>query len=610
MNPSPEKSTMSAPPPGAAEIAIRKRILDWCSGAFPFEVRDEAARIYHDYSNGQNSEEIEAYTTDLKFGTGGLRGVIGNGAGRMNRWTVGRVALALGQFLKQTYEHPSIVIAYDSRRMSVEFATTTAGIAASLGIHTHLFEGVAPTPLLSYAIRKLKASGGVVITASHNPPEYNGFKAYQEDGSQLVGEAQETIERNIDALKEWSEIPFLSEDDPRYKQHVSYIGEEIKKSYYNDVKGQLFVSSPSNPSKKSLQIVYSPLHGTGGPWLPPFLHHFGFDVHIVEEQAKPDGEFPTVKYPNPEEAEALHLCEETAIALNAGVFLATDPDADRMGAGIKQQEGSYFLLNGNQIGSIMCAYLCEKAKAKKKEDAAYHVIKTIVTTDLQREIAKENGVVIHDVLTGFKYIAEQMRYIEEGSHGYRQGVDRFLFGGEESYGYLPVDFVRDKDSLSSTLLFCEILAEKEDILSYLNQIYLKYGLYLELLKSVTMKGASGQEKIKTALDRIRSESPVGMVLGERKVVAFLDYLHQTKNGSPSPEEFQGLPASNVLQLILEPEGKLTIRPSGTEPKVKLYASLKAPEHPHSLDELETAKEALQNELISIAGIFFAKTGLG
>lgn len=586
---------------------IKKRILDWAGPTFPLEIREEAARAYGEYERGRITEEVDYYMTELRFGTGGLRGVIGNGPGRMNRWTVGRATLGLCRYLKSVYDNPSIVIAHDSRRMSREFALVTAGVAASMGVRVYLFSEVTPTPILSYAIRHQKASGGVVITASHNPPEYNGYKVYLEDGSQLVGDPQTGVESAIDAITNWEEIPFLTPADPLFKKSVVEIADEIRKSYYAEFDRVFFIRE-GNTSRKT-SIVYSPLHGTGGKWLPGLLNKYGFSVTQVDEQAEPDGEFPTVKYPNPEEPEALRLVEQKAVEEKADLFLATDPDADRLGAGFRDREGKYILLNGNQIGSIMCAYLAEKVRGESKSAIRWNILKTIVTTNLQRRIAEKNDIAIRDVLTGFKYIAEQMKFMDDGREGYERGVDRFLFGGEESFGYLPVSFVRDKDSISSALLLALILEEHKDILAYLDQIYLNYGLYLEILKSVTMKGSSGKAKIKEILDRLRSENLIGWVLGERKVVSVLDFANQTKNGQPSPEDFGNLPTSDVVQLLLEPEGVLTIRPSGTEPKVKLYASLRHPDDPVTLEELQIKKEELQKELISVTGIFFARTGL-
>lgn len=627
------KKTAKKPPSlvsDSPESRAKSAILDWSGPAFPLEVREEAALVFADYVRKGGSEIADFYMHPLQFGTGGLRGVIGNGAGRMNPWTVGRTTVGLCNYLKSRNKKASLVIAHDSRRMSPEFAKTTAGIAASLGLKVYLFEGVTPTPVLSYAIRKLKASGGVVITASHNPPEYNGYKVYIDDGSQLVGDAQVQLESAIAAVSGWEGIPFLSERDPLFKRSVKKIGKEIKKSYYAEFKKIDFVSSGSqNKAKSKIKIIYSPLHGTGGPWLPGLLKQYGFNVEMVPEQEQPDGEFPTVKYPNPEEPEALKLSEELARVRGADIFLATDPDADRLGAGVRNAAGGYTLINGNQIGSIMCAHLCEKAaekrqataakkspgtktsKAKAKSSKRYHVLKTIVTTDLQKEIAEANGIEVRDVLTGFKYIAEQMQLMEKGDRaaGFQKGRDEYLFGGEESFGYLPVNFVRDKDALASALLLCEVLAERGDLLDYLYQIYLKYGLFLEDLKSITLKGSAGQARIQEIIDGLREQNLIGWKLGDRTVTGVLDFKNQTKDGKKAPQIFGLLPPANVVQLLLEPEGKLTIRPSGTEPKVKLYASLHSKTTPSSLDELQLAIDELQNELASISGHFFARTGL-
>ncbi|MBL8021493.1 MAG: phospho-sugar mutase [Leptospirales bacterium] len=589
--------------------AIRTRILDWAGPAFPLETREEAARVYADCMAGKQSDEIEAYSGELEFGTGGLRGILGNGSGRMNVYTVGRATLALCRVLKARSRKPALVIAFDSRRKSDQFSLITAGIAAGQGFQVYLFDDVAPTPMLSYAVRKLNGTGGVVITASHNPPEYNGYKVYGSDGSQIVGSDQKEIEKQIASIR-WEEIQFLSETDPAFKKNVKRIGSDIRKTYFQEIAKTPF-ATPAKPDKKKFHLVYSPLHGTGGKWVPDLLRHFGFQVSVVPEQEQPNGEFPTVKYPNPEEADALKLSRELSIQKDADLFMATDPDADRLGIGVKIDKGNYALLNGNQIGSVLCAHLCEKIAAEKKNPGSYHVYKTIVTTDLQKCIAEANGIKIHDVLTGFKYIAEQMRLLDTGSKemNYKKGKEIYLFGGEESYGYLPVDFVRDKDSLSSALLLCEILAQRGDLLAYLNQVYLKYGLYLEDLKSVTMKGADGQKKIKEIMLRLRNENWTGLPVGERKIVSVLDYLNQTRDGKKAPAVFGQLPPADVIQMILEPEGKLTIRPSGTEPKVKLYVSLKSSGSPTSLEELEKGRLELENELASVSGVFIAKTGL-
>lgn len=398
---------------------IKARILDWAGPAFPLEIREAAARVFVDFKAGIRNEETEAFSGKLSFGTGGMRGVLGIGAGRLNQWTVGRAALGFVRYIKETYHNPSIVIAHDSRRMSPEFASLVAGLAASLQIKAFLFRGVTPTPILSYAIRHLGAAGGAVLTASHNPPEYNGFKVYLDDGSQFTGEAQTRLEHLIEEITDW-DLPFRDENSPDYQQYVQWIGPEIKESYYSEFQKRGLAKHVDAKFK----IVYSPLHGTGGPWLPGLLEKYGYQVIGVPEQMEPNGEFPTVELPNPEEPEAMRLAEETARKHNAELFLATDPDADRLGAGIRTGH-RYLLLNGNQLGSIMCAFLCENAP--QKTDKNYWVFKTIVTTDLQKIIAEKNGIRIKDVLTGFKYIAEQMRDLENGTGGFSKGKDVFLF---------------------------------------------------------------------------------------------------------------------------------------------------------------------------------------
>ena len=586
------------------------RILDWSGPGFPIEVRLEAAQLCMDYVQGRPNPLLDHYIQELSFGTGGMRGLIGYGPGRMNVWTVGRVSFAFCKILQRAYRRASLVIAYDPRRMSNEFAQTAAGIAANMGLKSYLFKEEAPTPILSYAVRKLKAQGGVVITASHNPPEYNGYKVYDSDGGQIVGEAQLKLEEEIHSIRSWTQIPFLSPENELYKKNAQIIGTEIRKSYIKSLGKEAFVSPASNPKKSGIKLVYTPLHGTGGAWLPAILRHYGFSVELVKEQSQPNGEFPTVKYPNPEEAEALQMADDLAREVKADMFLATDPDADRLGAGVRDAKGNYTLMSGNQLGSIMCAFLCEnfyprypksKPLAKKKRPMLF---KTIVTTDLQKRIAETHGIELCEVLTGFKYIAEQMRELDS-----RKEIDRYVFGGEESFGYLPVHFVRDKDSLSVALLLCEILAECGDLNAYLDQIYLRYGLYLEDLKSMTFKGLEGQKKIEAAMEKLRREKLRNWNIGKRKIREVLDYEKQLRNGKPDPKTFKKLPSSNVLQFILEPEAKLTIRPSGTEPKIKLYASLGYTGKLSNLNDLKQAKQKLHDELHSISGQFIAHAGL-
>lgn len=576
-------------------------ILSWTKSPFSSEIQNEAKKALEDWKAGIRSELVDAYASPLTFGTGGIRGKIGNGIGKMNLYTVGRAALGFISYLRDTKKDASIVIAYDSRRLSKEFAELSAGIAAKLGVKVYIFPKVTPTPLLSYAIRYYKASGGIVITASHNPPEYNGFKAYLADGGQLVPPDDSLIIGRISGISDWSTIPLVKKTDKDYKKFVKPVGPVVFKTYLKDLKQAGILSSVKPKTRNDLGIVYSPLHGTGGDYMKEMLNFFGYkSVFLVPEQKKPDGEFPTVKYPNPEEKEALALCEFYAKKKKAATFIATDPDADRLGVGVRRPDGEYEYLNGNQIGSIMAAYLSERKKSKTK---VYHLVKTIVTTDLQEAIAKKNGTKIKNVLTGFKYIAEEMKQIESKKNNI------FLFGGEESYGYLPVPFVRDKDSLSSALLFVEILAEKGDLLSYLDAIYLKYGLYRESLYSLTLEGSSGQDKIKKSIETLRSENLIGKTIGGRKVVGVLDYETQKADGKAKTSVFKGMPKSNVIQVELEGNAKLTIRPSGTEPKVKVYSSFASLKKPKKQSEISGLWESLGKEISLAETEFLQLAGL-
>ncbi|MDF3821297.1 phospho-sugar mutase [Leptospira sp. 96542] len=577
-------------------------ILAWTKSPFSAEIKTQAENALKDWQMGTASPEADAFATPLSFGTGGIRGKIGNGIGRMNLYTVGRAALGFLSYLKETSKNPEIVIAYDSRRMSVAFAETSAGIAAKLGIKVHLFTNVAPTPLLSYAIRYYKASGGIVITASHNPPEYNGFKAYLADGGQLVSPDDKFIIEKIAGIEDWNSIPFLKKTDKEYKKFVKPVGKDVFKSYLKELKQSGLLADVKPKVRSSIKIVYSPLHGTGGEYMKAMYEYFGYkSVFLVPEQKKPDGEFPTVKYPNPEEKEALALCEFHAKKKKAELFIATDPDADRLGVGVRRDDGEYEYLNGNQIGSIMAAYLAEKkGKSKKK---TYHLIKTIVTTDLQEQIAKKNGIKIKSVLTGFKYIAEEMKKIEKKKNNI------FLFGGEESFGYLPVQFVRDKDSISSALLFTEIVAAKKDVLSYLNVVYLKYGLFRESLYSLTLEGSSGQKQIQVAIESLRNSDLVGKTLAGRKVLGVLDFETQKSFGKSKKSAFAGMPKSNVIQVELDGNAKLTIRPSGTEPKIKVYSSFASLKKPKQIDEIPKLWESLGKEISQAETEFLQIAGL-
>ncbi|MDX1957685.1 MAG: phospho-sugar mutase [Leptospiraceae bacterium] len=586
------------------DLSKKDLISAWTKSPFPLEIQEEAKIALNELENSQTSSLLEAFTIPLEFGTGGIRGKIGNGIGKMNLYTIGRAALGYSRFLVSKYKSPSIVIAYDSRRMSIEFAEATAIVASSLGIKVKLFPNVAPTPILSFAIRELKAKGGVVITASHNPPEYNGFKAYLEDGGQLVAPFDSKIIEEINSIIDWNELPEFKKGDT-YKKLVSKVDKTLFESYKKKV-----ISSPiynkklSSSDRNRVSIVYSPLHGTGGVYMKGLLNTAGYKkVFLVPEQEKPNGEFPTVKSPNPEEREALVLSEKTSKEKKANIFLASDPDADRLGVGVLDSAGNYVLLNGNQIGSILCAYLSEKVTEKGKPKFDYQIFKTIVTTDLQENIAKKNKLKIKNVLTGFKFIGSEMTKLEKDKK------KKFLFGGEESYGYLPVEIMRDKDSLSSALLLLEVLTDKKDLLAYLDEIYLKYGLFLESLKSINLEGEAGKSKIKASLESLRTKDLVGLEIAGRKVVGVLDFKNKKATGIAKSSAFSGLPSSDVIQLLLSPNAKLTIRPSGTEPKVKLYSSFESRVSPKNRIEISELKDSLnaeiklaENEFTKLAGL--------
>lgn len=579
-----------------------KYIIPWTQAPFSKSIQEEAKEALQLFRQGVRNDLTDSYSIPLEFGTGGIRGKIGNGIGRMNEYTVGRAALGFSRYLIKKSKKPILVIAYDSRNMSKKFCEITAGIAASHGIQVLYFPDVTPTPLLSYAVRYYKATGGVVITASHNPPEYNGFKAYLSDGGQLVPPDDAKIIQSIESIQDWNEIQFLSKKDKKFQKLVKKVDKKCFHNYLKDLEKSGIVDLNTKPKeKKKLSIVYSPLHGTGGEYMKKVLYKFGYkNLFIVPEQKKPDGTFPTVRYPNPEEKEAMELCIHWAKEKNASIIIATDPDADRLGIGVINPQGDYILLNGNQIGSIMAAYLCEKVKKQNpKKKITYHLIKTIVTTDLQARIAEKNNIHLWNVLTGFKYIAEVMKKIEK-----KKG-NKFLFGGEESYGYLPVDFVRDKDSLSSALLLLEIALKKESLLDYLDEIYLNYGLYLESLKSITLEGSQGQEKIASSIHSLRTKNLLNEKIGQRLIIAVYDYKEQKIQGQGSPNVFKGLPKSNVIQVELEGNAKLTIRPSGTEPKVKIYSSFASIQQPKSKEEIPTLMEKLKDE-IKIAENEFCK----
>lgn len=541
---------------------IREKANQWLNSNIDQESRHAIESML---KSEDSTELVEAFYKDLEFGTGGLRGTMGVGSNRINKYTVGMATQGLSNYLLKTYPEKEIkvAIAHDSRNNSRKFAEVTAAVFSANGIQVYFFDDLRPTPELSFAIRTLGCQSGVVVTASHNPKEYNGYKAYWSDGGQLVPPHDKNVIEEVNKIEGINSVKFEKDDS---KIHV--IGKEIDEQYLEAIKG-LSLSPQAIQNQHDLKIVFTPIHGTGITLVPPALEKLGFtNVHIVEEQATPDGNFPTVVYPNPEESDALSLALDQARAIDADLLMGTDPDGDRVGIAAKNPKGEFQLLNGNQIGSMLIHYLLRKWKENNKLTGKQFIAKTIVTTDLIRNIANHYQVDCYDTLTGFKYIAELIKE--------KEGVQKFIGGGEESYGYLIGDFVRDKDAVASCALIAEMAAYVKDqgmsLYDFLLETYLQFGLYQEKLISLTKKGKTGLEQIKEMMHNLR-ENPPQTVAGE-KIIRVVDYLEGTERniatGEQKPIDF---PESDVLQFFTDKGTKISARPSGTEPKIKFYFSV-------------------------------------
>jgi len=547
----------------ALDPQIQEKVNAWLNGSYDDEVKQQIQKLIDD---GNTTELTDAFYRDLEFGTGGLRGTMGPGSNRVNKYTIGTATQGLANFLKKTYpaEQIKVAIAHDSRNNSDLLAGITADVFSANGIHVYFFKALRPTPELSFAVRHLGCRSGVMLTASHNPKEYNGYKAYGTDGGQFVAPYDKAVMDEVAAIKSIDEVKFT-----RIDANFELIGEEIDELYLSKIT-ELSVSPEAIQRQKDLKIVYSPIHGTGITLVPPALKRFGFEnVIIVEEQATPDGNFPTVVYPNPEEKEALTLALKKAEETDADLVVATDPDADRVGIAVKNTEGKFVLLNGNQTGSLLISYLLSAWQAKNKLDGNQYIVKTIVTTNLIADIANDKGVKYYDTLTGFKYIGELMTKFE--------GKQTFIGGGEESYGYLIGELVRDKDAVVSAAFIAEMTAYYKDqgssLFEALLELYIKYGFYKEKLISITKKGKTGAEEIKAMMEQYRTNPPV--TLGGSKVITLKDYELQVETdlatNTTKPIE---LPKSDVLQFVTENGTIISARPSGTEPKIKFYCSAK------------------------------------
>jgi phosphoglucomutase len=535
----------------------------WLNGNYDSETRTAVKNMFEN----DPSELVESFYRDLEFGTGGLRGIMGTGTNRMNKYTVGAATQGLANYLQACFSNLreiSVAIAFDSRNNSSFFARITAEVLAANNIKVFLFENLRPVPELSFAVRQLKCQSGIVITASHNPKEYNGYKVYWNDGGQLVPPHDKNVITEVNKIMSIDEIRFKGNDSL-----IHLIGKEIDDAYLKMLKS-LSLSPDVINRQHDLKIVYSPIHGTGAVLVPPALKEFGFtSVNTVDEQMIPDGNFPTVHSPNPEEKAAMTMAIDKAKAINAELILATDPDADRVGVGVKDTHGNYILLNGNQSATLLIYYLMKQWKAKGKLTGKEFIVKTIVTSELLKDIALSYGVESYDVLTGFKFIAEKIRQFE--------GVKSFIGGGEESYGYLVGDSVRDKDAVISCCMLAETAAWAKDqglsMFELLINIYQEYGFYLEDLISITKKGKSGAEEIQQMMQDYRNRPP--KAINGMKVVLIKDYKFQKEtNLQTGTEKAIDLPKSDVLQFFLESGSKITVRPSGTEPKIKFYFGVK------------------------------------
>lgn len=523
----------------------------WLNGCIDESTKQEILRMRE-----ENPEEFnDAFYRTLEFGTGGLRGIMGLGTNRMNFFTVSMTTQGFCNYIKQkkTQGEVRCVISHDSRNNSRNFALTTARVMAANGFKVFLFEDMRPTPELSFAVRELKADAGVMITASHNPKEYNGYKAYWNDGAQLTAPDDELVIEQVNQITDISQVKTQQGDE-----NITIIGKDIDQVYIDRVKS-LSLDNGYISRNKGLKIVYTPLHGTGIKLIPQALKAYGFDnVSIVEPQAVADGNFPTCVSPNPEEPAALELGLQQAQRENADILLATDPDADREALAVKKKNGEWILLNGNQTASLFTYYLLKRWSEEGRLTGNQYIIKTIVTTELVRKIAESFNVECYDTLTGFKHIAAKIKSME--------GKKEYIGGGEESFGYLIGDFVRDKDSVSGCCILAEMAAYASDkgqtLYDMLLDIYAQYGFYQEKQVSIVRKGQSGAEEIKAMMTTFRT-NPHTSLAGE-KVERIADYLECEKTG---------LPSSNVLQYFLSDGSKVSVRPSGTEPKIKFYFSI-------------------------------------
>ena len=548
----------------------------------------------------KDEKEIEdRFYKDLDFGTAGLRGVIGAGTNRMNTYTVSKATQGYAMYLNNNFENPSVAIAYDSRNMSEDFAKATALTFAANGVKVYLFESLRPTPMLSFTVRELNCSGGVVITASHNPKQYNGYKVYGQDGGQITDEGVDEILSYINNIDIFEDVKTIDEKEAIEKGLLQYIGEDVDKVYIEKVKSLILRKELVKEKAKDLNIIYTPIHGSGLMPIKRVLTELGFEnLSIVKEQENPDGDFPTTPYPNPEAKQVFELALEMAKDINPDIIFGTDPDADRIGVIVKDNSGEYKVLTGNETGMLLAHYMLKSLKDRNELPENAAVIKTIVTTEAVKNIVESFNAKLIDTLTGFKYIGEKIKEFEETNS------NTFIFGLEESYGYLAGTFVRDKDAVVAATLITEMtLYYKEKGLTLyeaLINLYEEYGYTKETLVSIELQGKEGQDKITKCIDTLRNDK-VTEINGIKVVKAFDYKLSEEvtyENNDVIKSEIN-LPKSNVLKYILEDDSWFVVRPSGTEPKMKVYLSIVGESLKSSEEKINAFKEDVMNKINNI-----------
>ena len=569
---------------------VKKNYEYWCTSP----IFDDATKSELKSLEGNEDEIFDRFYRELEFGTGGLRGVIGAGTNRMNFYTVGKATQGLANFInKQGAAAKGVAIAFDSRRMSPEFADTAACVLAANGIKAYIFDSLRPTPELSFALRTLGCTAGIVVTASHNPPEYNGYKVYWEDGAQITAPKDAQIIGEVNAIKDYAEIKKMTTEEAKAAGLYEVIGKEIDDKYMEVLKKLVLHPEAIKQMASSLKIVYTPLHGTGNVPVRRVLKELGFEqVTVVPEQELPDGNFPTVSYPNPEDKKAFALALDLAKKIDADLVLATDPDADRLGVYAKDTKtGEYKVFTGNMSGMLICEYEMSQKKALGILPENGALVTTIVSSNMAQAVAKEYGMKFIECLTGFKYIGEQIKFFEQS------GSNEYVFGFEESYGCLVGTHARDKDAVVAVMALCEAAAYYKTqgitLWDQMLNIYNKYGYYKEDLFTMTFKGADGAKKMQDMMDAYRKNTP--KQVGAYKVLRLRDYKNDVITDLATGETIPtGLPKSNVLYFELENDAWFCVRPSGTEPKIKFYAGIKGNSLDDSAKKLDELMEAIKN----------------